>query len=499
MKQIPAIFFLLCLLNACANAPVITPTSLPSPTIPALTAVPTAPATAIAPGDTPPSTVVPVPTSNNSSVTPAPIPSATVLLAPTDTPTVFPTPFNQTLSLVKRESFRASCDFDAPFGLSSKGFDPVAFLPTGDCENGEIGLFKIGTKTYIAQSGLFGALYTLTDVTNPAVPQIVGVWDLDIPSSTLDLKPFRQGDKYYLALGLQRNRQQPTPPCGVVIVDVTNVQQPQLITRLDGRVVGAPDPWCNVHTLEVDTDGQGNATFLIVSDVDTYSARAVDIHDLQNPREVNFYHLHDHPHAVPNQPVLHYVHDSYVSEDKIYLAYWLSGVVILDKKRFELGLPQEPVFVKPTEGVAPGGFHVHYTVPIANGDFIFIQDELNADNGLRLLDIRDPQNPKTVWTETNPGGVNAPHNFVIRDNLIFVAWYNDGVKVFQFDVSNPDKPTVQPVAFQEVRANKVISRERYFDGVWGVRVDDCQLQNAKRVCVYASDMSTGLIVLALKP
>ena len=224
----------------------------------------------------------------------------------------------------------------------------------------------------------------------------------------------------------------------------------------------------------------------------------MDIRDLQNPREVNFYHLHDHPHAVPNQPVLHYVHDSYVAPDKIYLAYWLSGVVILDKAKFERGEPQDPVIINPTENVAPGGFHVHLSTPVADGKFLFIQDELNADNGLRLLDIRDPKNIKTVWTETNRGGVNAPHNFVIRDNLIFVGWYNDGVKVYRFDVSNPDKPTVIPVAFQEVRANKNIDREHYFDGVWGVRLDDCTLQNQKRLCIYASDMSSGLITLALK-
>lgn len=495
MKLIPALLLALFLLNACANTPTVTPSVSP-PTV-SVTLVAQTPFAA--PTIAPPQTPLPTTSSNGSSSTNTPLPPTPVFSEPTDTPTVFPTPFAGTLTLTERQSFRVSCEQDGPFGLASKAFDLIAFLPTGDCQNGEIGLFKIGGKTYIAQSGLFDSAYTLTDVTNPSLPQIIGVWDLGVPSSTLDLKPFRQGDKFYLALGLQRNRQQPTPPCGIVIVAVTDVKHPQLVTRLDGRVVGAPDPWCNVHTLEVDTDGQGNATFLIVSDVDTYSARAVDIHDLQNPREVNFYHLHDHPHAVPGQPVLHYVHDSYISDDKIYLAYWLSGVVILDKKRFDLGLPQEPVIVKPTENVAPGGFHAHYTLPIANGDFIFIQDELNADNGLRLLDIRDPQDPKTVWTETNSGGVNAPHNFVIRDNLIFVAWYNDGVKVFQFDITNPDKPTVQPVAFQQVREKQVISRERYFDGVWGVRVDDCQLQNAKRVCVYASDMSTGLIVLALKP
>jgi hypothetical protein len=313
----------------------------------------------------------------------------------------------------------------------------------------------------------------------------------------LDLKPFRQDDKHYLALGLQRGRQDPELPCGIVIIEVTNVRQPRLVTRLDGRNVGAPDPWCNVHTLEIGTDTQGNATFVVVSDVDTFSARAVDIRDMENPRETNFYHLHAHPHTVPDQPVLNYVHDSYVGEDKVYLANWLAGVVILDKDKFEAGLPQEPVIIKPTDDVAPGGFRVHYVVPVAAGDFLFIQDELNADNGIRLLDNRDPKQPKTVWVDKNIGGVNAPHNFVVRDDLLFVGWYNDGVRVYRFDVSDPDKPVVEKIASQEVRRNKNISRERYFDGIWGVRVNDCMVKNAPRTCIYASDMSGGLIVLAL--
>lgn len=429
-------------------------------------------------------------TTDTPSSTPTPPPAASA--------TIFPTPFAGTLTLRERQSFSVDCDLPDPQDLPSKGFEQLGFVPTGDCQNGEIGLFQVGSNTYIAQSGLFGAAFTITDVTNPTAPQLVGIWELASGSHTLDLKTFKQGERQYVALGLQRGPQQPELPCGIVVIDVTTVREPQLVTRLDGRNVGAPEMWCNVHSLEVDTDAQGNATFFIVSDVDTYSARAIDIRDLENARETNFYHLHAHPHTAPNQPVLNYVHDSYVAGDKVYLANWLAGVVILDKETFEAGMPQEAIIVKPTDNVAPGGFHVHYVVPVANGDFVFIQDELDADNGLRLLDIRDPQNPQTVWVETNSGGVNAPHNFVVRDNLLIAGWYNDGVKMFRFAIADPENPTVEEVGFQQVRSNKNITRERYFDGVWGVRVNDCTVRNVQRVCVYASDMSSGLIILALE-
>jgi hypothetical protein len=104
-----------------------------------------------------------------------------------------------------------------------------------------------------------------------------------------------------------------------------------------------------------------------------------------------------------------------------------------------------------------------------------------------------------VWVETNTCGVNAPHNFVVRNNLLYVGWYNDGFRVFHLDLANPAHVTVTAVASQEVRANKNISRERYFDGVWGVRVANCQVASRPRVCIYASDMSSGLIITALRP
>jgi hypothetical protein len=200
---------------------------------------------------------------------------------------------------------------------------------------------------------------------------------------------------------------------------------------------------------------------------------------------------------LPDRPALHYVHDSFIAHDRVYLANWLVGVVVLDRARLEAGDSQEGVIIKPVDGVAPGGFHVHYVAPVGNGDFLFTQDELNADNGLRLLDVREPERPRSAWIETLPGGVNAPHNFVVDEERVYVGWYNDGVRVYRYDVRDPDNPVVEPVAFQEVRSDKNVGRERYFDGVWGVRVHECTVGGQARTCVYASDMSAGLFILAL--
>jgi hypothetical protein len=375
----------------------------------------------------------------------------------------------------------------------------LADLATGDCQDGEIGMLEIDASKIVAQAGFSNAAFTLTDVTDPTNPSIIGIWDWNTRAVSADLKTFRQGERHYLAIAMQRGRTDEGRelPCGIGIVEVTDPTAPRVVTRLDGRNTGGAEPWCSVHTLEIDTDAQGDATFFVVSDVDTFSARAVDVRDLSQPREVNFYHLHSHPHAVPDQPVLHYVHDSFISDDKVYLAHWLDGSVVLDKARFFAGDTQTPTIINPTEDVAPGGFRVHYNVPLLDGDFLFVQDELNADNGIRLLDVRDPADLKTLWVEKNAGGVNAPHNFVLRDGILYVGWYNDGVKMFRVDTSNPDAPTVTPLGFQEVRANKVITRENYFDGVWGIRVDACEVRGEAATCVYLSDIGGRLGILRM--
>lgn len=488
MKSKCIIFLGLLILVACQSLPGAAPTAVP-PTEPSRpTEYPTLkPVEAVLP------------------TLPPPTPALGVTPEPTVTPTPLPPPFAGTLALASHKPLPANCNFASPFSLPSQGLLQLAFLPTGECVNGELDLFETGGRVYIAQSGYSGVAFTITDVTDPAHPKQVGVWEWQPHGVTADLKAFHQGARQYLALSLQRSPRPPNMPCGVAIVEVTKPDSPQFVTRIDGRTAGGPDAWCNVHTSEVATDAAdpsappGNATFLYASDVDTYSLRVVDLRDLAHPREVNSYHLHDHPHALPDQPPRVYVHDSAVVGERVYVGYWLGGAVILDRQKLEAGMPQEGVIIKPTQDVAPGGFHVHYLYPAGGGDFLFVEDELNIQNGLRLLDIRNPQNVREVWQYQVPNAFNAPHNFVIENNLLYAGWYQDGIRVFRVDLSNPDKPQVEPIAFQAVRAQRGEGDFGPFDGVWGVRVHPCTAQSKPTMCIFASDISAGLIITALDP
>jgi hypothetical protein len=91
--------------------------------------------------------------------------------------------------------------------------------------------------------------------------------------------------------------------------------------------------------------------------------------------------------------------------------------------------------------------------------------------------------------------LTPPHNLLVVGDLLFVGWYQDGVRVFKYDVSNPDQPTVTPIAYQAVRPTLDVRSQV---GVWGVRVQACTVQGQPQQCLYASDISPGLIILALE-
>ena len=69
----------------------------------------------------------------------------------------------------------------------------------------------------------------------------------------------------------------------------------------------------------------------------------------------------------------------------------------------------------------------------------------------------------------------------------------DGVRVFKVDVSKPDQPKVEPVAHKAVRASKGkgVMGSDIFDGIWGVRLHECNVKGEKMTCVYASDLDVG--------
>jgi hypothetical protein len=228
---------------------------------------------------------------------------------------------------------------------------------------------------------------------------------------------------------------------------------------------------------------------MLASSRDTFDLRVLDIRDLSEIRETNHYHLHAHPHAGFPTYDGSFVHDTTIVGDRVYVAYWGGGVVILDRRELERGAE-----VAPIGRVDLPDFNAHHSYPAVGGDFLFVEAEDRVQDAIRLVDIRDPARPREVLAINLDSAEYAPHNLLVHGDLLFVGWYGEGVRVFRYDIGAPNRPTVELVAFQAVRAQP---SEQFFDGVWGMRVRDCVAAGQPRTCLYASDMGLGLLVMAL--
>ncbi|HEX5689314.1 MAG TPA: hypothetical protein VFX76_04895, partial [Roseiflexaceae bacterium] len=386
-------------LAACVPAPTPVPTFVPAPSPPTAIAAPA------------PSATVAIPT---ATVVPSPEPTTIPLPTAAPTKVVLRSPYEGPLDLVAAELPLGDCEQRSPLELPSQGVVALSFAATGVCGNGEIGLLEPGGRQHVALAGLGSAAFVLFDVEDPTAPQRVGAWKWRQPAVTYDLKPFRQGQRWYLALAMENYRQPFLDPCGIAIVEITNPATPVLLGRYDGVAVGSSAAWCNVHTVQIDTDAQGNGTFLMASARDTFDLRVLDIRDLNAVREAGVYHLHDHPHGgFPNFEGS-YVHDSTIVGDRVYVAYWGAGAMILDKRKLEAGAPAEQVALNPPRSIAPADFNVHHSYPTADGNFLFVEAEEQVENGIRLFDIRNPAQPREVLAFDIGEPRAAPHNLLMR-------------------------------------------------------------------------------------
>jgi hypothetical protein len=383
-------------------------------------------------------------------------------------------------------------------------------LPAGYCFYGEIGLFETGGRLYAAQvigenNGNGLATFMISDVTDPVQPALVGAWSWNYPTYTADVKPFRQGDDLYLAVARDPGRASLTSPdsCaragGVAIVEVTVPEAPRLVTVLTGRSAKAFRGWCRAHTVEVGEAADGNGAFLYVAAVDESYLSVLDIRDLADVTEAGRY---VHPDAgFYNGRNDFYVHDTTLDDERVYVSYWSAGVLILDRDELEAGRAN---LLNPLDSIDPWGLQIHHAYPVPGGQFLFVEDEVNYDTGrgqVLLYDIRNVERPKEVAEISLDAPFGSPHNLLVAEDRLYVGWYQDGVRVFRFDVSDPEHPVVEPYAFQAVRTKRTHNPDYgdVWDGIWGLRLSGCQVDGRPTNCIYASDITYGLMILEDAP
>lgn len=410
--------------------------------------------------------------------------------AASETPNGLPSAYTGTLELIKAEQPPDFCNKPGPpFSLPAEGLIQLGFLPNRRCDdiNSDLDLFDAADRLYLAQQNARG--FRLVDVTDPARPDEIGEWWFEPRGRQEHITAFRQFGRRFLAMPLES----PTPyvnfPCGLAIIEVTQPQAPVLLGRYDGAKLNSSDPWCNVHAAEVDTDAEGNATYLFIATLNTADLRVLDIRNLEDIREVNKFHLHIHPHGENGS----WAHRAAILGDRVYISYWGGGVIVVDKPGLELGLTPEEIILTPPGWIDPDDYVAHDAQPTADGNYLFVNDMGRTPDGVRLFDIRDPDYPREIWAGRIESGTGQ-HTIQVRGNRLFVPLFREGLQVFQFDLSDPDHPVVERIGYQAVRTPPYASSD---GGVGALRIHDCQVEGSVKTCVYVSDEEMGLIILAL--
>jgi len=405
-------------------------------------------------------------------------------------PIALPSPYAGALELVKLEKSSTFCDKDeSPFALPSEGVLHLSFLPNRKCydNNSDLDLFEVADHLYVAQRS--GQGFRLVDVTDPFQPNEIGVWKFEPGAHHEHMTAFRQFDRRYLAMPLES----PTPYgnflCGLAIIEVTKPEAPALLGRYDGSTLNPDVSWCNVHAAEVDTDADGNATFLFLATLNTADLRVLDIRNLEDIREVNVFHQHIHPHGEYGS----WAHRAAIADERVYISYWGGGVIVVDKHGLEQGLPPEEIMLTPPGSIDPDDFVTHDSQPTADGNFLFVNDMDEISDGLRLFDIRDLTHPREIWASDIDTEIGQ-HTLQLWNNLLFVPRFREGLQIFRFDLSDPDHPIVELIGFQSVRKPPYAGSD---GGVGALRVHECQVDGVAKTCIYASDEEMGLIILAL--
>ena len=371
----------------------------------------------------------------------------------------------------------------------SAGFVPLAFVANKSRgELGDVDVFEMGGRLYAAIVRNPGG-YMLVDVTDPTQPTYLGAWKVNPSGSSEHLQAFRQGDRWHLALPFEAGASTPPTCAGLAIIEITDSENPVLRGVHNGSTTGASEMWCGVHSLTIIANEDGDAEHILVTSKDTFDLRVLDIRDLDNVQETNFYHLHVHPHGSRA-----WAHHMNVVDDRIYVSHWDGGVMILDRSALLSGGSSEQIELTSAGDIRAPDFGAHDAYPTTGGEFLFVNDAFLAEGGLRVFDIRDLANPRSIMTVDLEGLQTERHTILVQNDLLFVPWRAKGVRVFRYEFGQPDQPVLEPIAFQELRVHPI---DRGAGGIAAIATHSCPVDGEMHTCVYASDASFGLIIMGL--
>lgn len=151
-----------------------------------------------------------------------------------------------------------------------------------------------------------------------------------------------------------------------------------------------------------------------------------------------------------------YIHDIYVRNDTAYCNAGNAGLFIVDFTNTSNPQLVGSMDTYPQQGYNHSGW-LHPTEPT------YVLADENHGLDLKLIDVADFNNLQVLST-INSGindSLSIPHNPIIHGDRLFVAYYHDGI--YMYDIAQPSSPTV--IGFYDTSTELNATNYR---GAWGV-------------------------------
>ncbi|WP_267145152.1 LVIVD repeat-containing protein [Myxococcus qinghaiensis] len=269
---------------------------------------------------------------------------------------------------------------------------------------------------------------------------------LSLPGDTSWNGVWAHGNALYIASNVS----------GVVVYDISQPDAPTFV-----RVLTAD---FGVHTVLVD----GERLYAMSPSAGTF------VYDVSTPLEPRLVTLIN----LPEEFSIGGPHDAFAYQGRLHISNAYSGYSVVDVTNLEdarhLGQYSHYGFT----------FSHHSAVGTFGGRTIaFVGGEFEGSY-VRVLDTSDPARIPKLG-EFRMRAITSMHNLLLRGNLLYVAWYHEGLRVL--DVSNPTQPR-QVAHFNTFRETDPYRIDGIFDGAFGVRIPGDGH-------VYVVDSSRGLIIL----
>ena len=206
---------------------------------------------------------------------------------------------------------------------------------------------------------------------------------------------------------------------------------------------------------------------------------AMEIYSLANPLSPALLYTYNN---------VGHVHDAYVRNDTAYLnCGGGGGFRIVDFHYLDLPGGMAPTELASLISYPDAGYN--HSGWLNDDGTVYVMLDENHGYDIKLLDVSDFNNISVLSTFNSGVDTNSmAHNAIIKEGLLFVSYYHDGLRVF--NIVDPTSP-FEVLHYDTYLPNSHAS----YKGAWGV-YPFWDTQNHAFSSILVSDMQTGLYVFS---